>query len=357
MLEVVNVEEGTFINSYGTTFFTYFTGTDNVIVGILLLPNSTGGYPGPFPHGEGLVATITFETLYQPPEQSNSASSDLTLYNTILLSDSVEKIPHSLVNAEYQISPTAYTPIDVQVETGALHFRGEIAEFSILTTDYGKSIDPDTISATLYYNKVVQANLSPQRVTTGLYRATYAIPGSASAGTYTLLVQAEYLNAQGTTIKDFYISSTLTGWNASLTDIDDTVGTIQTSIGVISANLAALNAKLVSIDNNIVTINTTAGLIQTSVEAIRVKVLSIDWDTRMASIQTSLGTIRGYVEDVTDGGLATINTNLGTLTTKVNDTAGNVGTSSMLLYVILVLALIAALGAVISMTLMRPKPT
>ncbi|HEY4674783.1 MAG TPA: cohesin domain-containing protein [Candidatus Bathyarchaeia archaeon] len=357
LLEVVDVEEGTFISGYGATFFTSFDGADNVIVGILLRPNATGGYPGPFPQGDGRLATITFQAISQPSPQSNSASSDLVLYDTILLSDSVEGIPHNLVDGEYQISPMTFNPIDVNVETGAIHFRGELTEFTMLVTDFGKPIDPETISTTLYYNGAVHANLSPQRIATGLYRATYAISGSASAGTYTLLVEAEYLNVKGTAIKSFQISSTLANWNARIIDIDGTVGTIETSVGVISADLTAIDARLVSIDNNVVTINTTAGLIQTSVETIRVQVLSIDWDTRMASIQTSLGRIEGYVVDVSDGGLATIDTRIGTLTTKVNDAAGNVGTSSILMYVILVLALIAALGAVISMTLMRPKPT
>jgi flagellin-like hook-associated protein FlgL len=342
----------------------------------------------PFPAGNGTLATITFKTIYQPTESADMAFGSLKLYNTKLIDENVEQIPYSLTHGEFQIVPVTFRPIDIQVETGVIRFSGEIADFYISITDYGFAINPEMINATLYFNGTVYADLSMmlKSVSKGLYRIVYEIPADAKTGTYVLLVETEYLQVHGTSIKSFQISSTLTGWdaqitetnnniatiiipsldqikanltsiNANLIDISGTIGTIQTSIGIINANLTAINAKLVSINGTVATIDSTVGSIQTSVEAIRLKVVDIDWETRIANIQTSLGAIKGYVMDVDDGGLATINTELGTVKTKVMDTAENVGTSTVLLYVILVLALIAAVVSIISMVYPRKKLT
>jgi len=246
-----------------------------------------------------------------------------------------------------------YLPLEVKIDAGSLHFRGEIVEFNVLTTHFGKNVNATKIEAILYYEGAVYADLSAsiQYVDTGFYRVPYEIPLSAKAGTYTIMVKAEYYEVNGTDIKSFLISPTLTEWNAELIAINGTIAAIKTDTGVIKMNLTeigaklqqlkgtvvtisstvglikssldVINASLVRLDGNIATINSTLGAIQTDVDDIHLKVVGIDWETKIATIQTTLGTIKGYVEDVNDGGLATINTSLGTVKADVSEIKGH----------------------------------
>lgn len=61
-------------------------------------------------------------------------------------------------------------PLDVEADVGSIHFRGEIADF-ILVSLSGTPIDA-TLTADLYYEGTLNANLTGliQPVTTGLYR-------------------------------------------------------------------------------------------------------------------------------------------------------------------------------------------
>lgn len=106
-------------------------------------------------------------------------------------------------------------PLDIEVDAGSIHFRGEIADFYILVSLSGTPIDA-TLTAELYYEGLLDSNLTGliQQVTTGLYRIPYTIPNDASPGTYALVVNAYRDYARGTALKTFLISQTLTGWNA-----------------------------------------------------------------------------------------------------------------------------------------------
>jgi hypothetical protein len=87
---------------------------------------------------------------------------------------------------------------------------------------------------------------------------------------------------------------------------------------------------LVSLNERTATISSTLGSVKTSVDAIHSKVVHIDWETRIATIQTNLETIKGYVEDVNDGGLATISTALGTVKIDVSEIEEAQGTLTIL---------------------------
>jgi len=93
---------------------------------------------------------------------------------------------------------------------------------------------------------------------------------------------------------------------------------IETSLGPIITDLDEIEATITKIDGDVATISTKVGEIKTSVDAIHLKVVDIDWETKIATIQSDLGDIKGYVEDVDDGGLATINTDVGTIRTDVS---------------------------------------
>jgi len=369
LLQVVSVNEGAFFKSFGVTFFTSHVEDNYVLVGVLLLPAETGGWPGPYPEGSGTLATITFKALYQPVELTSMASCNLTLYDTILIRNNLEQIPHSLVHGEYRITAETLRPIEIQIEAGTIHFRGEIVDFHILVTDYGKAVDPETMYATLYFNGTVHADLSAEleRVSKGLYRVVYEIPVDAKTGAYLILVEAEYLQVRGTSIESFQISSTLSGWNAYLTEIKDRIATIVIpSLNEIKVNLAAINGTLVNIKDNIATIETSLGTLKTDVANLNITVTKIDG--AIATIQTSLGNLQGKIDKIdgdtvtikTDVGdikikVSEIKTDVGDIEVKVSDVPANVQTSINLLYATLILALIAAIGAILAVVYTRKK--
>ena len=111
LLEVVDVTEGPFVEQFGNTFFMSFVEYgdllygDNVVVGILLLPDGTGEWTT-YVHGSGTVATITFKTIHQhkglekPPLACN-----LTLVETKIIDEDLLEVNHNVENGYYEISP------------------------------------------------------------------------------------------------------------------------------------------------------------------------------------------------------------------------------------------------------------
>ena len=116
MLEVVEVTEGPFLQQFPNaeappyTYFTYFIEDDgiygpHVLVGILLVPNATGGWTN-FPEGDGTLVTITFKAIYQhrglekPPLCFN-----LTLVDTMIIDEDLEELPFKTEPGQYCIYP------------------------------------------------------------------------------------------------------------------------------------------------------------------------------------------------------------------------------------------------------------
>jgi len=190
------------------------------------------------------------------------------------------------------IPPPVVMPLDIQVDVGSIRFRGEIAEFYVLTSLKGSATDSTITKAMLYHsNGTANTDLSASitRIATGLYRIPYTIPADAPEGTYTLVIEANYITseieARGVSFKSFNLSPTLTGWNAWLVEIKDGLATIQTDTTTIQADLTAMNATITSIDGNVATIETDIGTIQTDVSTIDTESLPSIADT-----QTSQGT-------------------------------------------------------------------
>ena len=106
-------------------------------------------------------------------------------------------------------------PLDVEVDVGAIHFRGEMAEFYVLVSSMGQPIDAN-ISARLRAHGIHDVDLSAsvEHVTRGLYRVPYTIPADAPTGTYVLVVEASYLTFTGISLKSFLIRSSTTPFPA-----------------------------------------------------------------------------------------------------------------------------------------------
>ena len=226
-------------------------------------------------------------------------------YNVTLIV-SRNKLSSGAATKTISVSTGLYVPVEVTVDVGSLHFNGEIVEFSILAAHFGKAVNATNIKATLYYDGVLYAELSDlvELVDTGLYRIPYSIPGDAETGTYTLVVKVEYFNVEGTSMKSFLISPTLTSWGdsiAQITEIKDGIATITTNLGSIKVNLTAINAKLVSINGTVAGIESVIGDLQTNLTNINAAITDIVISSKgeiLAKIDSDFGSITTRLDNI-----------------------------------------------------------
>jgi len=247
-------------------------------------------------------------------------------------------------------APAVVDSLNVNIDAGSTHFRGEIAEFYVLTSYRGTPINPTQIILTLYRPDGTQTSLTAQQVAKGLYKIPYTIPSNAPTGTYTLTVEASYqTNAKdlkGANLKSFQLSSTLTQWNAWLqtiqqdtTTIKADIATVKTDIGLIKLNLTAINANITAIKGNVATITTDIGTIKADVTTIKAKVTSIDGN--IATIETDVGTIKADISTIDTESIPSI-----------ADTQTSQGTT---LNIATALAALAAIGALGTLALIFTK--
>jgi PKD repeat protein len=260
----------------------------------------------------------------------------------------------------------APTPIEVRIDTGSLYFRAEICEYNVLITYLGIPLDVQRISAVLYFEGSMYANLTDliESIKTGYYRIPYTIPGTAEAGAYTLLVEAEYNGIKGANIKSFQISQTLAAWGdsiAQITEIKNDIATISTSLNSINVNLTAINAKLVDIEGSVATISSDIGTLQTSLQNINASITGLIVNSKgeiLASITSALNTLTVKLDALNativevKGNTATILTSLGEFETTLGDTQSAATTT---LYVTSALSAIAVILAAVILMILRKK--
>jgi len=153
------------------------------------------------------------------------------------------------IGAEFMVVDIA--PLDVQLNVGAAHFRGETAEFYAQTTFKGKAVNATALDAILYMPNGTAESLTAQLITTGLYKISYSIPEDASNGTYTLMIAAEYItsaiNASGTSFKCFTISPALEEIFLKVLEINGATAKIQTILGVMNGTITEINGTIATI--------------------------------------------------------------------------------------------------------------
>jgi hypothetical protein len=232
------------------------------------------------------------------------------------------------------------TQLNVQIDVGEMHFRGEIAEFYAQTTFKGKVVNATITSAVLYKPDGTTENMLAQSITTGLYKLSYTIPVDASTGTYTLVIAAEYvadtIQASGTSFKCFLISPTLTYTNAYVVEIRENIATVVIpDLGAIKLNLTAMNATLDNIFLKVTAINDTT-----------------------ATIQTTLGIMNGTITSIKDNMATIVVPGLGQIETDVSSLKGTQETWTIPQYVTMIMALIAAVTSMLSvMFFLRRRKT
>jgi PKD repeat protein len=459
LLTVLSVAEGPFLGQFNQTpnpphtFFISFVEKDglfgpHILAGALIYPNSTGGFPGPFPEGNGTIATITFnvtgQTTVEPEPPANCTFEFIQMkfvnvLNKVLPSNTTSsfyQIPALLYpvpafsyeptvpsigevvlfdasesyDPDYQITNYSWnfgdgttinttetvishiydqpgkfdvtltvTDIDrlssnitktvnvgyykelaVNIDVGSLHFAGELADFYMLVSEFGKPINATSTKALLYYNGSVFADLTTvtDRISTGLYRIPYEIPANAEPGTYTLVVEAEYYSIKGTNLKSFLISSTLSGF---VTDITQGIATVSNGLTEVKVNLTAINARLINIEGKIGIINSTLGTLKTDITTLNVTLTNLIVNSKreiLANVTTSLNTLTVTLDAIdakivaVNGTVATISTTLGEANMKLGDVQSLATTA---LYVTSILSAIAVILAAAILIFIRKK--
>jgi len=216
------------------------------------------------------------------------------------------------------------TPIDVEINIGTIYFRGESAEFYIQTSFKGVAVNATSISALLYKPDGTTEPLTvPSPIATSFYKTTYAIPVDAQNGTYTLVVEADYttstIESHGTAFKAFLLSSTLAEELAMIEDLGDEIENLK-------AEIARLNTTLNSLGE------TLTGELALTEE---------DLKAQIATLNTTLNSLNEIITQ---------------LETRINTIKSAQEAFTLPLYAAVVLALIAAVGA-IGTILLRRKPT
>jgi len=238
-------------------------------------------------------------------------------------------------DSEGNYADTIFTVIDdttlyIQIEVGTIHFRGEVAEFCVLTSFKGEPVNTTINEATLYYaNGTLTGDLtgSIEHIATGLYRIPYEIPINAPEGTYTLLIKAEYMtnttSSKGVSFESFLLSPTLTGWNAYLIEIKGDVAVIKTDLGNIEIKIEDLNTTLIGMENDIAVLNTMLGEIEVKIENLNATITDVRGE--LAVLNTTLGKIEVKVETLNatlidvKNNVILLKTTLGTIEVKLED--------------------------------------
>jgi len=239
-------------------------------------------------------------------------------------------------------------PLNVYIEAGTIHFPGEIVDVLIRTDIDGMPEDVSILTAKLYRGSTFIKELSPTRMETGLYVASFTVP--EGEGNYFITASASkaydsYITLQGAATTSFTVSPTLNGFDAKLKSVEGRVATLETKVGTLQLSLDAVNAKLASIDGEIVTVNTAIGSINTTLRNIN-SYIEIDGD--VATIRTDLETVKGKVTAL-EGNVATIVTEIGTIKAQADSIKSDTGLqpASIGLSVIAAIAAIAAAGLIL----------
>jgi PKD repeat protein len=269
------------------------------------------------------IANITDPTVTHIYAAEGNYTVTLTVIDSLNQTDSIAR--SVMIKLEY-------IPLDLTVDVGKVHFRGETAEFYILVSRAGQRFNASEVNANLYFNgSVIESFLMENitHITTGLYMIRYNIPITtiyAPSGTYTLVVDANYLSAGaslnllGTNLATFLLSSTLTGWDALLTEIDNEIATIIIpGIREIKANLALINATLVDIKGTLGIVNSALGTFTVKLNDVNATLSSLITDGKgemLAEINTALGPVTVRLDNLNTtitnikGTTATIETDL-----------------------------------------------
>jgi subtilisin family serine protease len=295
---------------------------------------------------------VSFNDMFIGTAPTDSSGDFTFTFNIPVSSAEVQlvKATDLVTTAQSNFTVVDATPLTVQVDTGAVHFRSETVTFHVQTVFKGQAVNATLASALLYKPDGTSELLTGQALALGLYDITYGLPSDAEPGLYTLTVNANYttdtVESVGASLKSFLVSQTLSGWNAVLVEVNGTVGTIRTDLGVMEMNLNQINATLLSIQGNTATLLTNIGTMQTGLDTLQLKLTAINGTA--ATLQTVLGTVNGTVATVKDQLATIVIPGVGQVEEKVTGLEETRQSWTTPEYVILAVAIATAAVAIVS---------
>ena len=365
--------------TYNVTFYVVpvlgETNTANNVVSLMIdvyfpvTVNPTGGPVGTLVTVNGRDFTsdyqveVSFNDMFIGTAPTDSSGSFTFTFNIPVSSAGVQLVKASdlIVAAQANFTVVDVTSLNVQVDTGVLHFRGETVTFYVQTVFKGQAVSAAIINALLYKPDGTNETLTAQTLASGFYKVLYELPSSAPSGLYALSVTANYTNdtveSVGVFFKSFLVSETLSGWNAVLVSVNGTMGIVRTDLGVMEVNLNQINAALQSIHGDTATLITNIGTIETGLSTLQLNVTAINGTT--ASLQTILGTVNGTVTGINDQIATILIPKVGQLEANVTGLQETRAAWTTPQYVILAVASTAAAAAIISVVVAsrRRKPS
>ena len=422
LLSVVSVTEGDFLPRFdqgsGTGFW-WATEPDgvfgpHVVVGTMIMPNSTGQWPGPFPEGNGTVATIRFKVEYRPVEPEPIAVCVLRFLEVKLVDDQNNLITTYTTGISLYQSPVPMLyPIPSFTFTPSFPIAGQTVLFNA-----SESYDPDGNvteytwdfgdGTTLTTNETVVTHIFTQPK---VYNVTLFVTDNhglqsnvtvpVEVGFYTPIeieVTSGELYYAGEDA-EFYISTSQLGKpvNVTFTELllyfngsqyanlssliypitegfyrvkysipsDAQSGIYSLYIKVeysgltgvfidsfqVSNILKDINVTLIAIDGKIATLNSTLGIINGTIEKIEGDVATIKTDI-LGTIQVDISGIKDTADDI-NSTVDDIKSTTDDIDTKSSDIEGNLSSVLTFIYITLAFAIISAIAAIIAIILVR----
>jgi len=269
----------------------------------------------------------------------------------------VVKAYDSFVNGTSDFTVVDVSPLNIQLESGALHFGGEIITFYAQTAFRGEPVNATITGSLLYKPDGTTDMLTFEPVATGIYKGLYTLQSEAQTGSYALSVTALYetgtVESRGTSFSSFLVSPTLSGWNALLVGLNGTVATVKTDLGLVQVQFDEINASLAGFSGDMATLNSTLGTIRTDLDTIDLKITVINGTT--ATIQTILGTINGTVTSINDQTATIMVPKIGQVQIDISGLKQTSAAWTIPQYIIAAAAAIAAVGAIAAVALLRRR--
>jgi hypothetical protein len=185
LLDAKDVAEGPFMVQfaqvnpppYNETFFNYNLYPDYVLVGIVIFPHPANGTYLAHASGTGILATISFEAIYQGLGGSPVGDA-LTLYDTKIADDTYQPVAHLTVDGYYEMLPNTMT-LKVEPPTSTATAYNEVFSVNVTLNNVLAGYEVVGAEFKLGFNSTM---LSVESVTEGPFLAAYA--GTPHLGTW-----------------------------------------------------------------------------------------------------------------------------------------------------------------------------
>jgi hypothetical protein len=259
ILQILAVNNGSFLEAFagppnqGVLYLGPSYGTNYVMRGGFIVPDGAAIWHAPFPSGSGVFTTIQFKAIYEPAAGSG-ASCDLTLFNTRLVDNGTNLIPHNVVKGHYDIGPF------LSVEPPVYHAMFINETFSV-NIDIHNVFDTSKFIGfefKLGYNATL---LQITNITAGSFLAGFA--GAPNGG---MLYYGPYYGAGYVLFAGFILPDTNGVWHAPFPSGNGTIATIQfkaiyeppagTTVG---CDLTLYGTKLADTTPNLISHNAISG--------------------------------------------------------------------------------------------------